>query len=68
MQQDSDGEGLPVMIDVEGADQLPEMEALGMPSEQITIAEVLKARGYHNVHISKWHLGSVGICVESTGF
>ena len=26
MQQDSDGEGLPVMIDVEGADQLPEME------------------------------------------
>ena len=60
MQQDSDGEGLPVMIDVEGADQLPEMEALGMPSEQITIAEVLKARGYHNVHIGKWHLGSTG--------
>ena len=60
MQQDSDGEGLPVMIDVEGADQLPEMEELGMPSEQITIAEVLKARGYHNVHIGKWHLGSTG--------
>lgn len=60
MRQDSDGEGLPVMIDVEGADQLPEMEDLGMPSEQITIAEVLKERGYHNVHIGKWHLGSTG--------
>ena len=60
MQQDSDGEGLPVMIDMEGADQLPEMEDLGMPSEQITIAEVLGQRGYHNVHIGKWHLGSTG--------
>jgi uncharacterized sulfatase len=60
MRQDSDGEGLPVMIDVEGADQLPEMEDLGMPSEQITIAEVLRERGYHNVHIGKWHLGSTG--------
>ena len=60
MQQDGDGAGLPVLIDMEGADQLPEMEELGMPAEQITIAEVLKARGYHNVHIGKWHLGSVG--------
>jgi arylsulfatase A-like enzyme len=37
--------------------QVPPMERMGMPSGEITIAEVLKARGYHTVHIGKWHLG-----------
>jgi arylsulfatase A len=29
----------------------------GMPTEQVTIAEVFKAAGYRTGHVGKWHLG-----------
>lgn len=29
----------------------------GVPNSEIMLPEVLKARGYHTVHIGKWHLG-----------
>jgi arylsulfatase A-like enzyme len=30
---------------------------MGTPAGEITIAESLKMRGYHTIHLGKWHLG-----------
>lgn len=40
------------------ADKLPDYSEQGLPGSEVTIAETLKVRGYHNVHIGKWHLGN----------
>ena len=48
---------------------MPPMEALGVPAEEITIAEVLRARGYRTLHIGKWHLGErADMRPEAQGF
>ena len=42
---------------------------MGMPPSEITLAELLKTAGYHNVHIGKWHLGrSGGMAPHDQGF
>ncbi len=47
----------------------PPYEEQGLPSGEVTIAETLKARGYHTVHIGKWHLGrSDGSAPNDQGF
>src|SRR3546814_10743367 len=30
---------------------------MGVPPGEVTIAEAVKAAGYHTIHIGKWHLG-----------
>jgi uncharacterized sulfatase len=34
-----------------------DIELMGLPQSEKTIAEILKTEGYHNIHIGKWHLG-----------
>ncbi len=48
----------PVLVDHEKAKATASFDELGMPASERTVAELLKDRGYHNVHIGKWHLGS----------
>lgn len=47
----------------------PPYEDQGLPSEEVTIAEVLQKAGYHTVHIGKWHLGRTnGSAPNDQGF
>jgi len=48
----------PVIIDQAKAELSKDFNDLGMPPGEVTMAEALKARGYHTLHIGKWHLGS----------
>lgn len=53
----------------ERAADMPPMESLGVPASEITIAELLRARGYHTLHIGKWHLGErADMRPEAQGF
>lgn len=48
----------PPIFDPQKAAQVKDFNDLGMPASEQTIAELLKPRGYHSIHIGKWHLGS----------
>jgi uncharacterized sulfatase len=47
----------------------PPYELKGLPASEVTIAEVLKDKGYYTAHIGKWHLGRVnGMAPHQQGF
>jgi uncharacterized sulfatase len=67
--QDIDDPPLPTIIDREAAAAMPELEQLGMPPGEVTIAELLNDAGYYTAHIGKWHLGGIaGMRPEDQGF
>jgi uncharacterized sulfatase len=47
----------------------PSYELKGLPASEVTIAEVLKDKGYYTAHIGKWHLGRAnGMAPLQQGF
>ncbi|MEP5566561.1 MAG: sulfatase-like hydrolase/transferase [Halioglobus sp.] len=47
----------------------PPYELKGLPASELTIAEILKDRGYYTAHIGKWHLGRAnGMAPHQQGF
>ena len=39
------------------SENIIDIEQMGIPQSERTIAEMLKPEGYHNIHIGRWHLG-----------
>jgi uncharacterized sulfatase len=67
--QDVDQPALPTFVDMAKVDALPSMAELGLPPEEVTVAEVLQDAGYYTAHIGKWHLGATnGMRPEDQGF
>ena len=61
--------GHPTIFHEENVDKQPPQDDQGVPASEITIAELLKARDYHTVHLGKWHLGGgKGMRPEEQGF
>ena len=59
----------PTIYHADRQSRAPRMADMGMPSSEITIAELLIQRGYHTIHIGKWHLGEArGMRPEDQGF
>ncbi len=59
MQEIEDPE-LKAIFDDEAIPRMGSLESgVGMPLDEITIAQVLKEAGYYTAHIGKWHLGEV---------
>lgn len=60
------GDGPPPIYNEELDDNIMPYPDQGVPPSEITIAETLKARGYHTMHIGKWHLGEAS-AIRPTG-
>jgi arylsulfatase A-like enzyme len=59
----------PTIYHADRQHQAPEMDRMGMPASEVTLAEILAARGYHTIHLGKWHLGAApGMRPDDQGF
>ena len=59
----------PTIYDAELDASKPPYEEQGLPAEEVTIAEILRERGYQTFHIGKWHLGrQKGMAPHEQGF
>ncbi|MEX2206047.1 MAG: sulfatase-like hydrolase/transferase [Myxococcota bacterium] len=47
-----------LLYDPKAAEDQPDFADQGVPGSELTIAELLAPRGYHSMHIGKWHLGT----------
>lgn len=57
------------IFDEDAARQPASTAPKGVPSSEVTIAELLRGKGYHTMHLGKWHLGEAkGMRPEDQGF
>ena len=47
----------PAIFHSERVSQVPPVAQQAVPTSEITVAQLLKRRGYHTVFLGKWHLG-----------
>lgn len=59
----------PLILNKDSAAKAVPFDDQGMPPSEQTLAELLKPRGYHTMHIGKWHLGqSTAMRPNNQGF